>query len=293
MSTKPVIAYLGLGLMGLPMTLRLLEAGYTVRVWNRSRDKLEPALAKGAIGAATPREAAAGADLVLMCLLNAGAVESVVFGKDGVAHAARANKVLIDHSSMRPDKTREYAQRLREANGMEWIDAPVSGGVAGAQNGSLAIMCGGGVDAYERAKPVMAAYGANINLMGTSGAGQVTKLCNQLIVGSNIAVLAEAVRLAQNAGVDALMLPKALAGGFADSKPLQIFAPRMVNGFEHVLASSNTMLKDLDTALDLARETETPLPMSGLAAQLLRILAARGEGENEPTVLADLYRLPR
>ncbi len=139
----------------------------------------------------------------------------------------------------------------------------------------------------------MAAYGANINLMGTSGSGQVTKLCNQLIVGSNLAVLAEAVRLAQNAGVDAAMLPKALAGGFADSKPLQIFAPRMVSGFEHVLASSNTMLKDLDTALDLARETETPLPMSGLAAQLLRVLAARGEGDNEPTVLADLYRKPK
>ena len=290
---KPVVAYLGLGLMGLPMALRLLDAGYTVHVWNRSRDKLAPALAKGAVAAATPRAACEAADITLMCLLNAGVVESVVFGKDGAAEASRSDKVLIDHSSMRPDKTREYARRLCEANGMQWVDAPVSGGVAGAQNGSLAIMCGGEVDAYERVKPVMAAYGANINLMGTSGAGQVTKLCNQLIVGSNLAVLAEAVRLAQNAGVDAAMLPKALAGGFADSKPLQIFVPRMVNGFEHVLASSNTMLKDLDTALDLARETETPLPISGLAAQLLRLLAARGEGENEPTVLADLYRKPK
>jgi len=152
-------------------------------------------------------------------------------------------------------------------------------------------MCGAdSVDAFELAKPVMANYGANINLMGTSGAGQVTKLCNQLIVGSNLAVIAEAVRLAQNSGVDAARLPQALAGGFADSKPLQVFAPRMVNGYEHNIGAANTMLKDLDTAIDLARETGTPLPVSGLAAQLYRVLYARGVGEEEPTALADLYR---
>jgi len=192
---------------------------------------------------------------------------------------------------MRPDKTREFAKRLREANGMEWVDAPVSGGTVGAEKGTLAIMCGAdSPDAYELAKPVMANYGANINLMGSAGAGQVTKLCNQLIVGSNLAVIAEAVRLAQNAGVDANMLPKALAGGFADSKPLQVFAPRMVNGYEHNIGAANTMLKDLDTAMDLARETGTPLPVSGLAAQLYRVLYAQGIGEEEPTALADLYR---
>lgn len=292
--TKPVVAYLGLGLMGMPMTLRLLAAGYTVHVWNRSRDKLKAAIDKGAIAADTPGQAAQAADLTLMCLMDAKAVEAVVFGKDGVSGIKGTGKVLVDHSSMRPDKTREFCARLREACGMEWVDAPVSGGTVGAQNGTLAIMCGAdSVDAFEKAKPVLTAYSPNINLMGNSGAGQVTKLCNQLIVGSNIAVIAEAVRLAQNSGVDAAMLPKALAGGFADSKPLQVFAPRMVNGYTHSIGAANTMLKDLDTALDLGRETGTPLLMSGLAAQLYRVLDARGAGEEEPTALVDLYRKPR
>ena len=289
--SKPIVAYAGLGLMGGPMALHLARAGYQLHVWNRSRDKLQPALDKGAIAAATPRDAAQAAHVTLMCLMDWKAVEAVVFGKDGIAEAKGKGKVLVDHSSMRPDKTREFAQRLREANGMEWIDAPVSGGTVGAENGNLAIMCGAdSVDAFELAKPVLANYGANINLMGTAGAGQVTKLCNQLLVGTTIAVIAEAVRLAQNSGVDAAMLPKALAGGFADSKPLQVFGPRMVNGYTHNIGASTTMLKDLDTALDQARETGTPLPVSGLAAQLYRVLYARGVGEEEPTALVDLYK---
>jgi 3-hydroxyisobutyrate dehydrogenase len=292
--SKPIVAYAGLGLMGGPMAMRLAGAGYQLHVWNRSRGKLKGAIDKGAIAANTAQDAAQAAHITFMCLMDAKAVEEVVFGKHGIAQAKGHGKVLVDHSSMRPDKTREFARRLREANGMEWIDAPVSGGTVGAENGTLAIMCGAdSVDAFELAKPVMGAYGANINLMGTSGAGQVTKLCNQLIVGSNLAVIAEAVRLAQNSGVDAAMLPKALAGGFADSKPLQVFAPRMVNGYEHNIGAANTMLKDLDTAMDLARETGTPLPVSGLAAQLYRVLYARGIGEQEPTALADLYRPQR
>lgn len=286
---KPVVAYLGLGLMGLPMTRRLLAAGYTVHVWNRSKEKLAPVLAQGAIAADSARAAAERADIVLMCLFDAKAVETVVFGADGIAAVRGAAKVLVDHASIRPDKTREFAARLKKANGMDWIDAPVSGGVKGAADGTLAIMCGGDATAFERAKPVLAAYGANINLMGPSGAGQVTKLCNQVIVGSNIAVIAEAIRLAQNAGVDARLLPKALAGGFADSKPLQIFAPRMIDRPAESIGAANTMLKDLDTAVDLGRETGTPLPVSGLAAQLLRTLAAQGKGEEELSALIDLY----
>ena len=286
---KPVLAYIGLGLMGLPMTQRLLAAGYTVHVWNRSRDKLAPALAAGAIAAKTPHAAAAAADIVMMCLFDAKAVEAVVFGDEGVAQAAGAGKVLVDHASIRPDKTREFSARLTAANGMAWIDAPVSGGVKGAADGTLAIMCGGEPAAYEKARTVLAAYAANINLMGPSGAGQVTKLCNQVIVGSNIAVIAEAIRLAQNAGVDARLLPRALAGGFADSKPLQIFVPRMIDRPAESIGAANTMLKDLDTALDLGRDTGTPLPVSGLAAQLLRTLDAQGKGEEELSAVIDLY----
>jgi 3-hydroxyisobutyrate dehydrogenase len=275
--------------MGLPMTQRLLADGYTVHVWNRSPAKLAPARAAGAIAAPTPAAAATAADIVLMCLFDAAAVEGVIFGADGVAAAAGKGKVLVDHASIRPDRTRDFCARLQAANGMDWIDAPVSGGVKGAAEGTLAIMCGGDAAAFERIRPVLGAYAANVNRMGESGAGQVTKLCNQVIVGSAIAVIAEAVRLAQNAGVDARALPRALAGGFADSKPLQIFVPRMIDRPAESIGAANTMLKDLDTAVDLARATGTPLPVAGLAAQLLRTLDAQGKGEEELSAIYDLY----
>jgi 3-hydroxyisobutyrate dehydrogenase len=291
--TRPTLAYIGLGLMGAPMTRRLITAGYTVHVWNRSREKLQPALAAGAIPAETPRAAVEAADIVFMCLFDAKAVEAVVFGEEGIAAAAGSAKVLVDHASIRPDKTREFAARLKSANGMDWIDAPVSGGVKGATEGSLAIMCGGDAAAYERARPVMSAYAANVNLMGPSGAGQVTKLCNQVICGTTMVVIAEAVRLAQNAGVDARLLPRALAGGFADSKPFQILVPRMIDRPAESIGAADTMLKDLDTAVDLGRENRTPLPVAGLAAQLLRTLAAQGKGGEEISAIIDLYDLPR
>jgi 3-hydroxyisobutyrate dehydrogenase len=140
---KPALGYIGIGLMGLPMTRRLLAAGYPVTVWNRTRAKIEPALAAGAGEAASPRAVAEAADIVFACVTDTGSVEAVVFGADGVAEADGAGKVFVDHSSIRPDATREMAARLDDANHMAWIDAPVSGGVKGAEEGSLAIMAGG------------------------------------------------------------------------------------------------------------------------------------------------------
>ncbi len=290
---KPALAYLGLGQMGLPMTQRLLAAGYRVHVWNRSRGKLAPALERGAMEAATPRDAAKAADIVLVCLSDTRAVEEVAFGADGVAEAEGRGKILVDHSSIRPDATRTFAERLAGRSGMQWVDAPVSGGVKGAQEGTLAIMCGGHPEAVDKVRPLFAAYAHNIAHMGPAGAGQTTKLCNQVIVGSALAVIAEAVTLAQRSGVDASRLPEAFAGGFADSKPLQIWVPRMVNGYNEPIGAANTFLKDLDTAADLARVTGTPLPMAGLAQQLFRTLAAQGKGEDDPAALVTLYRKPR
>ena len=140
---RPTLAYLGLGIMGMPMTIRLLATGYRVHVWNRSAAKLAPALEKGAIACPTPADATRHADIVLMCLTDTKAVDEVVFGAHGVATVAGANKILVDHSSMRPDATRAFAERLKLANDMDWIDAPVSGGAPGADAGALAIMCGG------------------------------------------------------------------------------------------------------------------------------------------------------
>jgi 3-hydroxyisobutyrate dehydrogenase len=290
---KPTLAFLGQGLMGQPMTLRLLQAGFRVHVWNRSRPKLQPALDRGAIEAETPREAAKAADIVLLCLLDTRAVEEVAFGADGISGAEGRGKVLVDHSSISPDATRTFAERLASRSSMQWVDAPVSGGVKGAQEGTLAIMCGGHPEAVDRVRPALAAYARNITHMGPAGAGQTTKLCNQVIVGSALAVIAEAVTLAQSAGVDASRLPEAFAGGFADSMPLRIWVPRMVSGYAEPIGAANLFLKDLDNAADLARSTGTPLPMAGLARELFRVLAAQGRGDDDPAVLVTLYRKPR
>ncbi|MET4314011.1 NAD(P)-dependent oxidoreductase [Bradyrhizobium sp. RT4b] len=272
------LGYLGLGLMGTPMTRRLLKAGHQVAVWNRSEGKVAPLVAAGARRAATSRDMLANADIVFMCVTDAAAVEDVIFGPDGLAAASGAGKLVVDFSSIHPDAARDLAARLKDANGAGWIDAPVSGGTKGAEEGTLAIMAGGEAADIERARPYVLHMARRFTHMGPIGAGQTTKLCNQVIVGCAMAVLAEATRLASNAGIDAGRLPEALAGGFADSIPLQLFVPRMVQGIHSPpLGHIATMLKDLDTVADVARATSTPVPMATLAGQIFRLAkAARG-----------------
>ncbi|MDA9499880.1 NAD(P)-dependent oxidoreductase [Bradyrhizobium sp. CCBAU 11357] len=272
------LGYLGLGLMGTPMTRRLLEAGYPVAVWNRSEGKVAPLVEAGAERMVTPRDLLASSDIVFMCVTDAAAVEEVIFGPEGLAAAPGAGKLVVDFSSIHPDAARDLATRLKDANGAGWIDAPVSGGTKGAEEGTLAIMAGGEAGDIDRVRPYMLAMARRFTHMGPLGAGQTTKLCNQVIVGCAMAVLAEATRLAVNAGIDANRLPEALAGGFADSIPLQLFVPRMVNGIHTPpLGHIATMLKDLDTVADVAQATSTPVPMAALAGQLFRLAkAARG-----------------
>ncbi|MGX4803238.1 NAD(P)-dependent oxidoreductase [Bradyrhizobium guangdongense] len=272
------LGYLGLGLMGTPMTRRLLKAGYHVSVWNRSKSKVAPLVDAGAKRAATPCDLLTSSDIVFMCVTDAAAVEEVLFGPEGLAAAPGASKLVVDFSSIHPDAARELAGRLKAANGASWIDAPVSGGTKGAEEGTLAIMAGGEAADIERARPYVLAMARRFTHMGPTGAGQTTKLCNQVIVGCAMAVLAEATRLASNAGIDASRLPEALAGGFADSIPLQLFVPRMVQGIHSPpLGHIATMLKDLDTVADVARATSTPVPMATLAGQIFRLAkAARG-----------------
>ncbi len=197
-------------------------------------------------------------------------------------------KLVVDFSSIAPASAREFSKRL-EAKGIAMIDAPVSGGVAGAEKGTLAIMAGGKAEDIERARPVVMQLAQRFTRMGESGAGQVTKLCNQIIVGSLFPVIAEAVRLAEAAGVDAKSLPEALKGGFADSLPLQIFGARMAARlFEPPLGANDIMLKDLENAAAVAREFGVPLPMARTAAELYRLLAAQGRGAQDPAVLVEL-----
>jgi 3-hydroxyisobutyrate dehydrogenase len=272
------LGYLGLGMMGFPMSRRLVNAGHEVAVWNRSTGKAKALIEAGAKLAASPREVAASASIIFMCVTDAAAVKDVVFGAEGLASVPGAGKLVVDFSSIHPDRARTIAARLEAANGMRWIDAPVSGGTKGAEEGTLAVMAGGDAADIERVRPYVLAMARRLTHMGPIGAGQTTKLCNQVIVGCAMAVLAEATRLAVNSGIDAGKLPEALAGGFADSVPLQLFVPRMVQGIHSPpLGHIATMLKDLDTVADLAQETSTPVPMATLAAQLFRLgKAARG-----------------
>ncbi|HEX2364009.1 MAG TPA: NAD(P)-dependent oxidoreductase [Bradyrhizobium sp.] len=272
------LGYLGLGMMGFPMTRRLLNAGHEVAVWNRSAGKAKALIEAGAKPAPTPRELAAAVSIIFMCVTDAAAVDDVVFGVDGIASVPGAGKLVVDFSSIHPDKARTIAARLRAANGMAWIDAPVSGGTNGAEEGTLAVMAGGEAADIERVRPYVLAMARRLTHMGPTGAGQMTKLCNQVIVGCAMTVLAEATRLAVNSGIDARRLPEALAGGFADSIPLQLFVPRMVQGIHSPpLGHIATMLKDLDTVAEVAHDTSTPVPMASLAAQLFRLAkAARG-----------------
>lgn len=289
MSDPTPLGFIGLGLMGAPMNRRLLAAGRVVTVWNRSPEKLDAAVAAGARRAGSPAAVARAAEIVFLNLTDTAAVEHVAFGPDGLSSAPGRGRLVVDFSSIRPDATADIARRLEAANGMRWVDAPVSGGTRGAEDGSLAIMAGGDGSDVERARPHVMLMAARLTHMGALGAGQATKLCNQIIVGCSMAVLAEATRLAARSGIDPAKLPEALAGGFADSKPLQLFVPRMAAGIhDPPLGHAYTMLKDLDTALDAARETGTPAPMSALAAQLFRLLAAtRGEKADA----LELYRL--
>lgn len=286
----PALGYCGLGLMGAPMVHRLLAADYPVTVWNRNRHRLGPLIGDGATPAATPAEVAANSVVVMLCLLDTDAVEHVVFGPDGIAQGIQRGAVLIDFSSIRPEATRDFAARLRRDTGAGWIDAPVSGGVPGAERGTLVIMAGGEAADIERVRPIVAPLCQRFTHMGPSGAGQTTKLCNQILVGGTMALVAETIRLAQRAGIDAAQLPDCFAGGSADSPVLRGMLPRMLaRNFTDKTAAIAVMLKDLDTAHALGRATDTPLPMTSTAAELYRVLAAKGGAELDVAALISAF----
>jgi len=282
------LGYIGVGLMGKPMVLRLLAAGHEVAVWNRSPGKLAPVVEKGAKAAASPADVARASEIVMMCVTDQRAAEEVLFSPQGIFDSGVRDLLVVDFSSIAPASARSFHERLKSRN-IFLVDAPVSGGVPGAEKGTLAIMAGGRAEDIERARPVVMCLAQRFTRMGDSGAGQVTKLCNQIIVGSLFPVIAEAVRLAEAAGVDAKRLPEALKGGFADSLPLQIFGARMASRtFEPPLGTNAIMLKDLENAAAVAREFGVSLTMAQAAADLYSLLKTQGKGEQDPAVLVEL-----
>jgi len=283
--------------MGAPMIRHLLRAGHRVQVWNRTAAKAAALVADGARLAATPREMAREADVAMLCVADAAAVEAVVFGADGLLGDASAAgpvrvKRIVDHSSIPPDVTRDLAARAA-ARGVGWVDAPVSGGVGGAQAGTLAVMAGGAAADVDAVAPLLRAYSARVTHMGDAGAGQTTKLCNQAIVTATVAAIAEAVSLARRSGIDATKLPDALAGGWADSALLRTFVPRMTAEQREPIGALKTFQKDVDTIAAAAWQTGTPMPVAGTVQQLLRLAAAMGLAEADFSAFVDVLHTPR
>lgn len=284
------IGFIGIGLMGSRMTTRLLEAGYPVEIWNRSPGKCDELAARGAKVASSLAGIADRCDVLMLCLSDTAAVQAVMTGEHGLADFLRHGQLIVDFSSITPDATRELAA-LAAHKGVDWVDAPVSGGTGGAESGRLVIMAGGREEAVERLRPIAAHLSQRLTRMGPSGSGQITKICNQMIVASNAVLIAETVALAARAGVDARQLAPALAGGFADSLPFQILAPRMAtDSFEPVQWKVNTLLKDLDNAVALAKEQLSGVPVSALASQLLRLHAGSGAGLEDLSSVVRLFK---
>ncbi len=245
---------------------------------------------KVALLARVDRETRALDPRVRQVMASLAAVHEVVHAADGILANARAGQLVVDFSSIEPAATRELAALLRERTGAGWVDAPVSGGVPGAESGTLAIMAGGDVADVERLRPLAAPLCQRLTHVGPIGSGQVTKVINQMIVACNVLVIAEAMALAKETGVDGAKIPEALRGGFADSIPLQLVAPRMASGtFEPVKWRVKTLLKDLDTAVKLSRDHLSSTPMSGVAAQLMRLHARQGFAELDPSTLVTMY----
>jgi len=287
---RPRIGLIGVGLMGLPMSLRLMARGYSVTLRDKDPGKVEPALGRGAHEAGSAAEVTRASDVVLLCVTGTGAVEEAVFGAGGVREAAAPEKLLVDHSTTDAGATRRLAARLKEESGMAWVDAPMSGGPPAAEAGTLTIMAGGEPGDVERIRPLMADLAGHFTHMGPAGAGQVAKMINQIIVLTNFCVLAEALKLAENAGIDAARVPEALAGGYADGAMLQKHYPRMLErDFEPPGGYARQVLKDLDMVHDIAKASGTATPMSAQAATLYRLLVGRGHGHLDGTAVVKLW----
>ena len=276
---RPSVGFAGAGQLGSAMITRLLAEGFKVGVWNRSPAALEPLAALGAEIAESPADLAGVHDVLMTCVTDATAVREIVFGSHGFASAGRDGQLYIDTSTIDATETREMAASLRGQTRMRWLDAPISGGAAAALTGSMTIMAGGAAADFEAARPIWDALAGRCTLMGPSGAGQSTKMINQVLVLGGFALLAEAAALATNAGIDAARIPDALSGGRADSRLLQEGFPRMINPGGPALGKNSVNVKDLELVHDLARASGTPMPMLAVVTELNRKLVRMGLGD--------------
>lgn len=286
--SKPVIGFIGLGLMGLGFAKRYLEQGYRVIGYDVAAAKVAEAQALGVETGSNPGDVALQADILGCSVTTPQNVREIITGPEGLAAAgAKAGKVFVDHSTTPIELTKELGALLANDAGMAFVDAPVSGGPAAAEAGTLAIMAGGEEDAISTIAPVMADLGTFTH-MGALGAGQATKLINQTLVLNNYCVMAEALNLAEKYGVDASKVPNALASGHAGSNLLPVLFERMIERDWTPQGYARQVLKDLEMLNDAAHDVGAPMPMSGQALTLYRMLIAQGKGELDGTAVLEL-----
>lgn len=287
MSALPRVGFVGLGVMGRPMVMHLLKAGYPVTVWTRRAGAADAVVAAGAAVAPTLAALGAGADVVCTNVTATADVEAVLTAPDGVIAGARPGTVAIDMSTITPDGARRIGRVLAE-RGVHMLDAPVTGGPAGAEAGTLTIMVGGDLAVLERMRPILNCLGARVIHVGPSGAGQVVKACNQLALLVNAEGVAEALSLGQRHGVDPRTVREVLMGGIAASRVLDVFGAKMAE--RQFTPGMQTRLydKDMTIALDLAKEAGGRLPAAEVVRRHLDELMARGEGERDLATLITL-----
>jgi 2-hydroxy-3-oxopropionate reductase len=277
------LGFIGLGIMGAPMAGHLRAAGHDLYVTTRSAVP-QALLDAGAIACKTPAEVAKQADIVFTMVPDTPDVQKVLFGEGGVAAALTKGKTVVDMSSISPIETQEFARQV-EATGADWLDAPVSGGEVGAKAASLTIMVGGKDEVFARVQPFLALMGKNITHVGPAGAGQITKVANQIIVALNIAAVGEALVFASKAGADPARVRAALMGGFAASRILEVHGERMIKRTFNPGFRIKLHQKDLNLALQGARSLGVSLPNTAMTAQLMQSMAGHGDDQLDHSAL--------
>ena len=268
------VGFIGLGIMGKPMVANLIKGGHTLFVTSRSGVPPE-LVASGAKTCASAREVAQKADVIITMVPDTPDVEKVLFGKEGVAEGLSRGKIVVDMSSISPIETRAFAERIRKT-GADYVDAPVSGGEVGAKNAALTIMVGASEETFAKVKPLFELMGKNITLVGETGAGQICKVCNQIIVALNIEAVGEALLLASKAGVDAGKVRQALMGGFAASRVLEVHGERMLNNNYKPGFRTKLYQKDLRLANEAAAANGVAMPGTAIVTQMVNALVASG-----------------
>jgi len=281
------IGFVGLGIMGRPMALNLLNAGHTLAVHARRAEMMLPLGEAGALACESAQQVAARSEVVFICVADTPDVEQVILGESGVLAGARAESVVVDMSTISPSATRVLARNL-SAQHVHMLDAPVSGGEKGAIDGTLSIMVGGETRIFERVLPLFRVMGKNIVHIGGNGAGQVAKACNQVIIGQAIVAVGEALLLAQAAGVDPVKVREALMGGFAGSRVLESHGQRMLDRNFKPGFKARLHHKDLRIAMESAHELGLALPGAAAAAQYLNAVVGQGKGDNDSISILEL-----